>query len=147
LKDLPYLHHAHGAVFAHAVFDFPNSWEYVVSPRQARRCFDTFQAPMLFLGHVHVPCLYAAGPTRSVEEITPQAGHGYTPAPGCRYLVNVGSVGQPRDGDNAAAFVMYDSEAPSITFHRVPYDFPHTARKIRQAGLHDFYAERLASGQ
>jgi diadenosine tetraphosphatase ApaH/serine/threonine PP2A family protein phosphatase len=148
LRDLPYLHQAHGAAFAHATFDFPNSWDYIVDARGAKRCFAAVpDVAALFLGHVHVPLVFEATADGKVLKIEPPAQRSYLLPAGSRCLVNVGSVGQPRDGDNAACFVVYDSVARSIEFERVRYAFTRTAEKIRRAGLHEFYAERLAVGQ
>jgi predicted phosphodiesterase len=147
LRGLPYVQRGHGAVFAHAALDFPADWEYVVEPGQARRCFKAVRGRLLFLGHVHVPCIFRQRPDGVVEEIEPESNRPYALADDSRYLVNVGSVGQPRDGDNTACFVTYDAAIGELTFKRVPYDFTRAAKKIRRAGLHPFYAERLALGQ
>jgi diadenosine tetraphosphatase ApaH/serine/threonine PP2A family protein phosphatase len=147
LRDLPYVQHAHGASFAHAALDFPNNWEYVVEPRQAERCFKAVRAPLLFLGHVHVPCIFRQRADGVVEEMEPEPNRPYSLAADARYLVNVGSVGQPRDGDNTACFVTCDLAARTLAFHRVAYDFAGAAAKIRRAGLHPFFADRLAVGQ
>lgn len=147
LRGLPYLQRAHGAVFAHAVMDYPNSWEYVVEAKQAERCFKAVRERLLFLGHVHIPYLFRQGRDGRVEEIEPRPGETYALSPDDRYLVNVGSVGQPRDGDNGASFVIYDVAAASLRFERVAYDVAAAAAKIRRAGLHPFFAERLAAGQ
>jgi diadenosine tetraphosphatase ApaH/serine/threonine PP2A family protein phosphatase len=147
LRDLAYVQHAHGAAFAHAAFDAPSKWEYVVTSRQAQRSFKVMRASLLFFGHVHVPCIFTERADGGLEELDPEAGHTYPLAGDRRYLVNVGSVGQPRDGNNAACFVIYDSAARSVTFERVGYAHAAAAEKIRAAGLHPFYAERLASGQ
>jgi diadenosine tetraphosphatase ApaH/serine/threonine PP2A family protein phosphatase len=64
----------------------------------------------------------------------------------CRYVINVGSVGQPRDGNNATCYVLYDSDASTVTFFRLPYDYLSAADKIRAAGLNERFAERLAHG-
>ena len=64
-----------------------------------------------------------------------------------RYMVSVGSVGQPRDDNSAASFVMYDEEKHGVVFHRVAYDFAATGAKILAAGLNPFFAERLADGR
>ncbi len=147
LRDLAYVQHAHGAAFAHAAFDAPSQWEYVVTTRQAQRCFKVMRASLMFLGHVHVPCIFTERADGTLEELAPQAGQPYALAADRRYLVNAGSVGQPRDGNNAACFVIYDCAARSVCFERVHYAYASTAEKIRAAGLHPFYAERLASGQ
>jgi diadenosine tetraphosphatase ApaH/serine/threonine PP2A family protein phosphatase len=147
LRGLPYVQRAHGAVFAHAALDFPADWEYVIEPGQARRCFKAVDGQVLFLGHVHVPCIFRQRADGVVEEIEPEPKRRYTLADDKRYLVNVGSVGQPRDGDNTACFVIYDAAIGELSFQRVPYDFARAAETIRRAGLHSFYAERLALGQ
>jgi diadenosine tetraphosphatase ApaH/serine/threonine PP2A family protein phosphatase len=147
LRDLPYVQRAHGAVFGHAALDFPPDWKYVMKPRHAKRCFKAVHGRLLFLGHVHVPRIFRQSSNGIVEEIEPESNRPYTLAAETRYLVNVGSVGQPRDGDNTACFVTYDDAAGELTFQRVPYDYARAAEKIRRAGLHPFYADRLALGQ
>ncbi len=147
LKDLPYRHHAHGVAFAHAAFDFPDNWEYVVKPKQARGCFRAIKARRLCIGHVHIPYIFCETPGGEIEEVTFEPGRAVTLAADRRYLINVGSVGQPRDDINTACFAIYDVDADAVTFVRAPYDYAETARKIIAAGLHPFYAERLAQGR
>lgn len=147
LKDLPYRRHAHGAMFAHAAFDFPDNWDYVVTPKQARGCFRVVNARRLFLGHVHIPYVYSETPGGEIEEISFEVGRTLSLAADRRYLINVGSVGQPRDDINTACFLIYDVTGDAVTFVRVQYDLAETARKIIAAGLHPFYAERLAKGR
>lgn len=147
LQDLPYVQFAYDAAFAHAAFDFPDNWEYVVEPKQARRCLKVTGARVHFLGHVHVPMLFVENPGGTVEQVTPEASRPCRLAADRRYLINVGSVGQPRDGNNAACFVLYDADAGEVSFQRVAYDYRKTARKIATTGLHAFYGERLAVGK
>lgn len=147
LKELPYAQRAHGAVFAHASFNFPDDWPYIVKPKQAKRCFKTVHDRLLFLGHVHVPSLFSQSPDGEIDEIIPEPEHVYALDAQRRYLINVGSVGQPRDGNNRACFVLYDSAVQTLSFRRVAYDFATTADKIRAAGLHPFYADRLKRGE
>jgi len=64
-----------------------------------------------------------------------------------RLILNPGGVGQPRDGDPRAPYMLYDDEAANISFHRVPYDIAETQRKIQEAGLPEFLASRLERGQ
>lgn len=147
LRDLQYLRRAHGAAFAHAAFDVPDNWEYVVRPKQAKKCFKAVTDRLLFMGHVHVPAIFRQGADGAVDEIgiTPGVVHRFMP--GFRYLVNVGSVGQPRDQNPEACFAIYDAADASVRFERVAYDVARAADKIRAAGLHSFYADRLARGQ
>jgi diadenosine tetraphosphatase ApaH/serine/threonine PP2A family protein phosphatase len=65
----------------------------------------------------------------------------------CAYLVNPGSVGQPRDGDPRAAYCLYDTDASMVTYFRAPYDVAEAQRKIRRAGLPDVLADRLTIGR
>jgi diadenosine tetraphosphatase ApaH/serine/threonine PP2A family protein phosphatase len=65
----------------------------------------------------------------------------------CGYLVNPGSVGQPRDGDPRAAYILYDSAARLVAYCRVPYDVAAAQKKIREAGLPPILADRLSKGR
>ena len=67
--------------------------------------------------------------------------------PDCGYLINPGSIGQPRDGDPRAAYVLYDSDSLQIAYFRVPYDVESAQEKIRKAGLPPILADRLAVGR
>jgi diadenosine tetraphosphatase ApaH/serine/threonine PP2A family protein phosphatase len=117
-------------------------WEYVLSADAAQAALAASDAPLVLVGHSHVPLVYCAEP-----EVW---GH----APGGveldfsegRWLLNPGSVGQPRDGDPHAAFVLLDLEARRASFRRVPYDVETTQAEIREQGLPDELAERLAGG-
>lgn len=146
LRDLHYVQYAHGAAFAHAAFDFPDNWEYVVEPKQAKRAFSAVTARLMFYGHVHWPQIFVLTASGAVEVIDPLEDEEYRLREDCRYLVNVGSVGQPRDGINKACFVVYDNQARTICYRRVAYDHAATADKIIAAGIHPFFAERLSRG-
>ena len=146
LRDLHYVQYAHGAAFAHAAFDFPDNWEYVVDRKQAKRAFSAVTAGVMFYGHVHWPQIFVLAASGAIEIIDPLEDEEYPLREDCRYLVNVGSVGQPRDGINRACFVIYDDRARSIFYRRVTYNHAATAEKILAAGIHPFFAERLARG-
>jgi predicted phosphodiesterase len=117
-------------------------WEYVLSSDAAQAALDETEAPLVLVGHSHVPLVYCAEP-----EVW---GH----APGGvevdfsegRWLLNPGSVGQPRDGDPHAAYVLLDLDARQASFRRVPYDVETTQAEIRERGLPDELAARLAGG-
>jgi predicted phosphodiesterase len=129
----------HGAPF--------NEDEYLEDNRDLRRAAAHVTAPLCFFGHTHVPVAWHAGagqvPLRwpgsgaDVQTIdVREAG----------WLVNPGSVGQPRDGDPRAAYVVYDASTATVTFARVPYDVVGAQEKIRRAGLPERLAQRLALG-
>jgi diadenosine tetraphosphatase ApaH/serine/threonine PP2A family protein phosphatase len=121
-------------------------WEYVLSPLQAELCLDIQQHRVCLVGHSHVALSFcrqdgsaATGQTRGDgEEIDLTEGE---------WLINPGSVGQPRDGDPRAAWLELDLEAWVASFHRVEYDIAGAAAAIRAAHLPDSLAERLAYGQ
>jgi predicted phosphodiesterase len=121
-------------------------WEYVLSPLQADLCLDTQQHRICLVGHSHVALSFsrqggssATGETRDADvELDLSGGE---------WLINPGSVGQPRDGDPRAAWLELDVEAPSATYRRVEYDIAGAAAAIRAARLPDSLAERLLYGQ
>jgi predicted phosphodiesterase len=121
-------------------------WEYVLSALQADLCLDAQTHRVCLIGHSHVALSFgrlpgepASGQTRSGgEELDLEQGE---------WLVNPGSVGQPRDGDPRAAWLELDTEAWRARYHRVPYDIAGAAAAIRAARLPESLAERLRHGQ
>jgi diadenosine tetraphosphatase ApaH/serine/threonine PP2A family protein phosphatase len=121
-------------------------WEYVLSPLQAELCLDVQAHRVCLIGHSHVALSFsrqpgeaATGETRGPdEELDLHAGE---------WLINPGSVGQPRDGDPRAAWLELDTEGWSATYHRTDYDIPAAAAAIRAARLPGSLADRLAYGQ
>jgi predicted phosphodiesterase len=121
-------------------------WEYVVSPLQAELCLDVQAAPVALIGHSHVALSFnrapedtATGQTRGDDETIALEG--------ARWLINPGSVGQPRDGDPRASWLKLDLEAQTATWHRVDYDIGGAMAAIRAAHLPESLAERLQYGQ
>jgi diadenosine tetraphosphatase ApaH/serine/threonine PP2A family protein phosphatase len=134
LRSLPYRAELHGATFVHASPRDPGEFEYVMDDLDAARQFGSFTTPICFIGHTHDPEIFR-------EDLGPRmvdAEH--------RCLVNVGSVGQPRDGNPKACYGLYDTGPLSFEHVRVAYDVPATAAKIYQAGLPAQLAERLVLG-
>jgi predicted phosphodiesterase len=121
-------------------------WEYVLSPLQAELSFDVQPEPVSVVGHTHVALAFhrfegegATGETRHADdELDVSAG---------RWLLNPGSVGQPRDGDPRAAWLELDTEAWTAAWRRAEYDIEGAAWAIRAARLPDALAERLSFGQ
>lgn len=145
LGALPYVVERDDLLFVHASADRPQSWEYIDGTMAAGRCLTATSASIVFAGHVHRPMLYHSAPgTVSAFLPTPDA-----PVPlsrGRRWLAQAGSVGQPRDGNPAASYLLYDGVSRRLTFHRVLYDWLSAAAKIRAAGLPVTLAERLGLG-
>lgn len=94
-------------------------------------------------GHTHVPLVV----DEEGMSFCPQDGAAVKLSPNRRYLLNPGSVGQPRDGDSRAAFGILDTERQEFTVHRIPYSVEQTQKQIRDEGLPNFLAERLAVGR
>lgn len=121
-------------------------WEYVLSPLQAELCLDAQQHRVCLIGHSHVALSFsrdagdsATGQTRAAAERL-DLGEG-------EWLINPGSVGQPRDGDPRAAWLELDLDGLDATYRRTDYDIAGAAAAIRAARLPDSLAERLAYGQ
>jgi diadenosine tetraphosphatase ApaH/serine/threonine PP2A family protein phosphatase len=119
-------------------------WEYVLSAEAARSALDLTQTPLVLVGHSHVPLAIAL----EAEVLDGGLAPGGTESqlgPG-RRLLNPGSVGQPRDGDPRAAWLLLDLGASVASFRRVEYELMRTQAEIRERGLPDALAERLAHG-
>jgi diadenosine tetraphosphatase ApaH/serine/threonine PP2A family protein phosphatase len=146
LASLP-LTARHGDLcFVHASAVTPGKWEYITSTAQAANCMDAAQATVTFAGHVHHQALYFSAGS-GVREFQPVPGVPIPLVGRRRWLAIAGSAGQPRDGNNAAAYALYDEEARMLTFFRVPYDHMTAARKIIAAGLPERLAWRLQRGE
>jgi diadenosine tetraphosphatase ApaH/serine/threonine PP2A family protein phosphatase len=123
-------------------------WEYVLSAEQADACFDVQPERVALIGHSHVS-LYFERPNGGRGEIRgAQAGDdALLDLRESEWLVNPGSVGQPRDGDPRAAWLELDTDAGTARFHRVSYDVERAAASIAAAGLPKRLADRLHTGQ
>lgn len=150
----------------HATLDSPDAWGYIFDAYQAEDSFANQFTQLCFCGHSHVPIMFAKKSVmmggKKIEEITEWADRregGLSEEEqetadsiscqiqnGYKYLINIGSVGQPRNRDRRASFVIYDSDKKIVTRYRVPYDFRTAQQKIREAGLPERLAARLERG-
>lgn len=146
ISSLPYSHSEFGATFVHASAAVPERWDYLGTSKQIKACMQAADTNLTFIGHVHIPSMFYENSADKIRELHPQQGISIPLFRNRRYVVNVGPVDQPRDGNNAACFVIYDVLAGELTFHRVVYDYTYTAQKILDANLDPYFAERLASG-
>jgi diadenosine tetraphosphatase ApaH/serine/threonine PP2A family protein phosphatase len=147
LAGLPLAHESDDRLYVHANAWAPADWDYVLGPMEAWRSMARTRCRVTFCGHVHVPALYHVSASGRVGSFTPVANVGVPLTRSRRWLVVLGSVGQPRDGDPAAAYALFHGEHSVLTVVRVPYDFDAAARKIREAGLPLRLAERLLEGR
>lgn len=146
LASLPLMARRGDLLFVHASADEPGRWHYVTSSSQARRCMEAAQAAVTFAGHVHHPSLYFAVGS-GVERFQPVPGVAIPLQRRRHWLAIAGSVGQPRDGNSAAAYALFDEDERTLSFFRVPYDHATAARKIIAAGLPERLAARLQRGE
>lgn len=121
-------------------------WEYVLSPLQAELCFDVLQHRVACIGHSHVALSYSRSLGVPASGEKRPAGSELDVAEG-QWLLNPGSVGQPRDADPRAAWLLLDTDAWTAAWHRTEYDVAQAAAAIRAARLPDSLAERLPHGQ
>ncbi len=121
-------------------------WEYVITAALADVCLDTADQRICIVGHSHVACAYWRQDGRPATGAPRGGGHGSDAATG-DWLVNPGSVGQPRDGDPRAAWMTIDTETWQLEWRRTDYDVAGAQAAIRAAGLPDSLAERLQYGQ
>ncbi|MBO9358793.1 MAG: metallophosphoesterase family protein [Thermomicrobium sp.] len=121
-------------------------WEYVFTTEQARTNFRLLETRLCFFGHTHVPFLLSEeAAQRGERPLQPSDGMVIDTREG-RLLVNPGSVGQPRDGDPRAAFLLWEPEAQRLTFRRVPYNIEAVQAEMAAARLPQLLIERLALG-
>lgn len=119
---------------------------YVFSDVDAWEIFSSFSMPVTFFGHTHIPSVFSLeGRSLGVRALRGNAGTLHLHPQG-RYLVNPGSIGQPRDRDPRASYMTYDSERRIVRWHRVEYPIAEAQRRIRKAGLPGSLADRLALG-
>jgi predicted phosphodiesterase len=119
---------------------------YVFSDVDAYEIFASFNMPVTFFGHTHIPSIFSLeGRRLGVKALRGRSGR-ITLDPEGRYLVNPGSIGQPRDRDPRAAYMTYDSERRVVHWYRIPYPVDRAQLRIRKAGLPNSLADRLALG-
>ena len=147
LANLPLLRKEDDRLFVHAEASRPEKWIYVKDVADARRSIMATSAHVTFCGHIHRPALYCRSAAGKMTAFTPTAGVAIQLLPGRRWLAVLGSVGQPRDGDPAASYIVLDTERREVTYCRVPYDVDQAAAEIKKAGLPTWLAERLFVGK
>ncbi|MFA4947764.1 MAG: metallophosphoesterase family protein [Candidatus Krumholzibacteriia bacterium] len=136
------LHEGKNYCAVHSSPAHPEEWPYIFCEMDADTAFGARDFALCFVGHTHVPALYSF----NKGELSIAEGMPIDLDPGDRYIVNPGSVGQPRDGDPRAACCVFDVDGGTITFHRCVYDAAAEAQDIFSAGLPRFLGERLLSG-
>ena len=154
LTSLPLTLEEDGRLFVHAEAAAPRRWTYVHESPDATRSMRATNSRITFVGHVHKPAIYSMSEMwRNLSEMwkvtafRPVENVAVPLLPHRRWLAVLGSVGQPRDGNPAASYSLFDTRRSEITYLRVPYDVEKAASRIRAAGLPETYAERLRRGR
>ncbi|MEM6883818.1 MAG: metallophosphoesterase family protein [Verrucomicrobiota bacterium] len=143
LSGLPHVIRGSSYELVHASLDNPMNWDYVLSRDEADRHFDCQQSLVCFCGHTHSGMIWRKG--RRIYSKIPSARQFKLPDQQ-KVLINVGSVGQPRDGNPKASYVLFKPEARTVQFRRVPYDIESAKAKILTAGLPENLGKRLLVG-
>jgi diadenosine tetraphosphatase ApaH/serine/threonine PP2A family protein phosphatase len=169
LDAMPLKSHVPGlpVTLVHATLDSPDTWGYVFDSHHAVGNFTYQRTQVCFCGHSHVPVAFDKAPLavgrKLVERIEgwesnlyyPEADSDFSLADelpvqlekGHKYLFNIGSIGQPRNGDPRASFAVFDDEAMTVSRFRMPYNVAAAQEKVRAAGLPERLAWRLEVGQ
>ncbi len=143
LAALPLMASRQSSIMVHSAPRHPELWDYIISPSDARTNFGNFSQQLCFIGHSHHPGIFMLDRSgglcyKEATSVTIEAN--------TRYIINVGSVGQPRDGNPLAAYGLYDTQAREYRLIRVAYNIARAQEKILAAGLPRFLAERIAAG-
>jgi diadenosine tetraphosphatase ApaH/serine/threonine PP2A family protein phosphatase len=147
LAELPMTLQEESRLYVHSEASNPPRWRYVRDAADAGRSLIATTAHATFCGHIHRPALYSMSATAKVTSFVPVAGVPVQFLRGRQWLAVLGAVGQPRDGNPAACFAMFDTDKNEITYCRVPYDIAAAAQKIRDNGLPPWLADRLLVGR
>lgn len=147
LAGLPFTHADGDCLYTHADASNPPAWRYVSTAAEARRSLNATAARLTFCGHTHVPALFGLSATEKLLHHEPAPDAMLPLLQPRRWLAVIGAVGQPRDGNPAACYGLFDTARAECGWMRVPYDIEGAARKIRAAGLPEPLAARLFEGR
>lgn len=142
LRSLLLVKQMDGITVVHSSLDQPATWSYVLNRYDAIASFNFQVSNLCFHGHTHVPRVFVKN-----EQIQEIGDSHFSILPENQYFINVGSVGQPRDGDWRACYAIYDSESQEVVIRHVEYDLITCQHKIIACGLPRYLAERLALGK
>ncbi len=143
LANLPYTKVMSGIALVHSTMDAPERWGYVFDAFMAEANFNYQNTPICFHGHTHVPVIFEM----KRDTVLRTDPVDCKLVLGSKYFVNVGSVGQPRDGDPRSSYVTYAPKTRELQFHRVVYDIETAMQKNLAAGLPERLALRLGLGK
>jgi len=131
-------------ILVHGTLDCPKDFDYLESGSQAAQSFVVMDRSICFVGHTHIPGIFIKKNNKVSDLLKFDK---VTVDPGCHYIVNVGSVGQPRDRNPKAAYCIFDSSEKTIEIKRIEYNVSVAKKKILDSGLPSELGARLVSGQ
>jgi predicted phosphodiesterase len=134
LNNLPLRIEENNITFVHSSPADPSEWTYITTINDVQDAFEAFSTQLCFFGHTHIPSII--GEDLSINQFRKD----------CRFLINTGSVGQPRDGDPRAAIGILDTNNWSYELMRFEYDVARTTEAIMKSGLPNMLAKRLING-
>lgn len=142
IKDLPLVVRHENITLVHSALDEPSKWHYILNDSDAAKNIELMDSLLCFIGHSHIPCIFQ-------EQYNSRALFDFLDhlTISQKSIINVGSVGQPRDGDPRSSYVIFDDSSNIITFERVDYDIEKAQKKIIEAGLPTILANRLLLGK
>ena len=140
LDNLPFTHEVGNILFVHSSPQQPDEWHYIFYDHEARQNLDQIRQRLVFVGHSHIPTVYSYNEGEFLQE------RFLLDLKNDRYIVNVGSIGQPRDGNPKACFVIYDTDSALLEYVRLEYPVKVTYQDIIDRQLPAFLAMRLLSG-
>ena len=144
IRGLPLTVSVENSYLVHAAPMNPEKWGYIFTPYQAQLNFDYFSENYCFIGHSHIPIIFKNNPDK---EPTTLYNTELEFQPDSKYIINVGSVGQPRDHLASSAFGILDTDTHSFRFERVEYDVYSTQKAMMARDFPEFLIERLKYGR
>ena len=143
--DMPLVMECDDFLCAHAELASPGRFNYIYDTPDAVASFEAVTQPLMFVGHTHLPCYFELDPQSNLRK---KPSQDFIVSPGSRFLVNAGSVGDPRDGRVAASYVIYDHDLRKVIFRQVPFDIQGFRRNLLASGLPTTpFFLRVADGQ
>jgi putative phosphoesterase len=133
-------------LFVHSTPLHPERWDYIFNPLEGQYYLQHLEEQVCFIGHSHQPLFFEKDQD---DQIIFDRKFAFTLPirEGCKYIINVGSVGQPRDGNPDVSYVIYDTDAKTVEVKRLPYDISLSQKKMEDIGLPAFLIDRLAYGR
>lgn len=144
IRSLKFIYEEDDITLVHGSLYHPEEFDYVLDISEAGRSMRIQTTQLCFIGHTHVPEIFFASEKGPIEE---SSATEVIVQEGFRYLINVGSVGQPRDRDRRSCYCIYDTSLKKISIRRVEYDVGAAQDKILRAGLPSALAKRLSRGR